>query len=246
MDVNSYLRTEVFPSTFCPGCGHGIILNALIRAIDDLKLDMKKMVFVSGIGCAGWITSPHIKADTMHTTHGRPLAFATGIKLANPELKVVVIAGDGDLASIGGNHLIHAARRNIDITTICANNSIYGMTGGQASPTTPEGAVTLTTPEGSYYNPFDLCALVRGAGAGYAARATVYHARMLAKFIKNALSYDGFSFVDAVSTCPTQYGRRNSMSDPFEMLEWLKRNSTTREEKGKIVIKEWIARSAEK
>lgn len=245
MDVNSYLRTEVFPSTFCPGCGHGIILNALIRAIDDLKLDIKKMVFVSGIGCAGWITSPHIKADTMHTTHGRPLAFATGIKLANPELKVVVIAGDGDLASIGGNHLIHAARRNIDITTICANNSIYGMTGGQASPTTPEGAVTLTTPEGSYYNPFDLCALVRGAGAGYVSRATVYHARMLAKFIKNALSHDGFSFVDAISTCPTQYGRRNSMSDSFEMLEWLKHNSTTREEKGKIVIKEWIASSAE-
>jgi len=242
MDVSRYLRTEAFPSTFCPGCGHGIILNALIRAIDELGLDTKNMVFVSGIGCAGWITSPHMKADTMHTTHGRPLAFATGIKLANPELKVVVIAGDGDLSSIGGNHLIHAARRNVDITAICANNSIYGMTGGQASPTTPEGVITLTTPEGSYYRPFDLCALVRGAGAGYVARATVYHARMLTRYIKNALEYKGFSFIDAVSTCPTQYGRRNSMNEPFEMLEWLKSNSTTREdEKGRIVLKEWIS-----
>jgi len=142
--VKRMIRQDMFPTPFCPGCGHGILLAAILRAIDELGCDMDEMLFVSGIGCGGWIPSPHYAADTMHVTHGRPIPFATGAKLFNPDLKVVVIGGDGDIASIGGNHLIHAARRNIDMTVICANNGIYGMTGGQVTPTTPQGARTAT------------------------------------------------------------------------------------------------------
>ena len=168
------------------------MMTAILRAIDEAKMDINKMVFVSGIGCAGWIPSPHFNADTLHTTHGRPIAFATGVKLANPELKVVVISGDGDLASIGGNHLIHAARRNFPITVICANNGIYGMTGGQASSTTPISAISKTTPAGNIERPFDLCKLVIGAGATYAARFPVVPLKPLIKSIINALNHGAF------------------------------------------------------
>ncbi|MFH1227104.1 MAG: thiamine pyrophosphate-dependent enzyme [Planctomycetota bacterium] len=208
-NLAKYIRAKTFPTPFCPGCGHGILMHAILRAIDELKLDIDRMVFVSGIGCAAWIPSPHFAADTLHTTHGRALAFATGIKMVNPGLKVVVVSGDGDLSSIGGNHLIHAARRNIDITAICANNSIYGMTGGQVGPTTPYLAKTVTTPRGNPEKPFDLCKLAKGAGADYTARATVSNVRELVKYIKNGLNHKGFSFLDVISPCYTQFGRRN-------------------------------------
>jgi len=226
-------------------------MQAILRAIDELGLDIDKIVFVSGIGCAAWIPSPHFAADTLHTTHGRAIAFATGVKLFNPSLKVVVVSGDGDLSAIGGNHLIHAARRNIELTVICANNSIYGMTGGQVAPTTPCGAKTVTTPAGSSEPPFDLCKLVKGAGATYIARSTVYHTRELIKYIKKALTHKGFSFIDTISPCYTQFGRRNQKtcgSSPAEMFLNLKKISVraktpdelfTFNQKDKILIGEF-------
>lgn len=241
-NLTKYLRKDVFPTPFCPGCGHGILMQAVLRAIDELKLDIDRMVFVSGIGCAAWIPSPHFAADTLHTLHGRPLAFATGIKTANPELKVVVISGDGDLAAIGGNHLIHAARRDIGITTICANNSIYGMTGGQVGATTPKDAKTATTPQGNPERPFDLCALVKGAGASYIARGTVYHIRDLVKYIKKALTHQGFSFIDVISPCYTQFGRRNQNTcgaGPAQMVTRLKETTTKTPKEGKVLIGEF-------
>lgn len=209
--LEAYLREEVKSTPFCPGCGHGILLGLILRAIDGLGLDMKEMLFVSGIGCAAWIPSPNFKADTLHTLHGRAVAFATGAKVANPDLKVMVISGDGDLASIGGNHLIHAARRGIQMMVVCANNMVYGMTGGQAAPTTPAGSRSATTPEGNPYRPFDLCRLVKAAGAGYVARGSVTRPYDLMTYISRALESPGFTFVEALSPCPTQYGRRNRL-----------------------------------
>lgn len=220
-----YLRSEVFPTPFCAGCGHGILMGAILRATDELHLDFNKMVFVSGIGCGAWIPSPHFAADTLHTLHGRPIAYATGVKLFNPELKVVVISGDGDLAAIGGNHLIHAARRNIELTVICANNSIYGMTGGQVSPTTPKDAKTMTTSKGNPEKPFDLCKLVSACDASYVARYSVYHIKPLINSIKKALTTKGFAFIDVVSPCPTQFGRRNKQPTLFEMFNEIKSRS---------------------
>jgi len=226
-DLSKYFRWETFPSPFCPGCGHGILMGALIRVIDEIKLDWKKTVFVSGIGCAAWIPSPHYAADTMHTTHGRAIAFATGIKLYNPKLNVIVVSGDGDLASIGGNHLIHAARRNISIPVICANNNIYGMTGGQLASTTPLGSRTTTTPMGSTERPFDLVKLVIGAGANYVARTSVFHRQLLQNTLKKAIRYScvsgsGFSFIDVLSPCYTQFGRRNNYKSVTEMISSLR------------------------
>jgi 2-oxoglutarate ferredoxin oxidoreductase subunit beta len=220
--LEQYLREEVATTPFCPGCGHGILLGAILRAIDGLGLDMGRMLFVSGIGCAAWIPSPHFKADTLHTLHGRAVAFATGAKLANPKLKVMVISGDGDLASIGGNHLIHAARRDLDLTVVCANNMIYGMTGGQVAPTTPLGNPTATTIRGNPYRPFDLCKLVRAAGASYVARGSVTRPYDLIDYLGRALETPAFSFVEVVSPCPTQYGRRNRLDTPAAMLEHIR------------------------
>ena len=243
-----YLRTDVFPTPFCAGCGHGILMGAILRAIDELKLDFNKMVFVSGIGCGAWIPSPHFAADTLHTLHGRPVAYATGVKLFNPDLKVVVISGDGDLAAIGGNHLIHAARRNIEMTVICANNSIYGMTGGQVSPTTPKDSKTMTTAKGNPEEPFDLCKLTVACGARYVSRYTVFHIKPLINSIKKALIIKGFSFIDVVSPCPTQFGRRNKQPTLYDMMDDLKTRSiryeTTKGLKkedliGKVVIGEF-------
>ena len=171
-DLEKYLRDEVSTTAFCPGCGDGIMMGSVLRAVDSLGLDMQKVLYVSGIGCAAWIPSPNFKADTLHTLHGRPVAFATGAKLANPSLEVIVISGDGDLSSIGGNHLIHAARRGIKLAILCANNFIYGMTGGQVASTTPLGRFSATTPPpaGNPYPPFDLVSLVLAAGARFAAR----------------------------------------------------------------------------
>ncbi len=204
-----YLRLEAFPTPFCTGCGHGILLGAILRAVDEGDVEWRRMLFVSGIGCAAWIPSPHFDADTLHTTHGRPVAFATGAVLANPKLKVVVISGDGDLAAIGGNHLIHAARRDLPLTVICSNNHLYGMTGGQVAPTTPLGAFTQTTPWGDEEPPFDLCRLVEAAGARFVARRTVFQVRQLIGTIGRALDFEGFSFVEVISPCPTHYGKLN-------------------------------------
>ncbi len=217
--LEQYLREEIATTPFCPGCGHGILLGAVLRTIDGLGLDMGRMLFVSGIGCAAWIPSPHYKADTLHTLHGRAVAFATGAKLANPELNVMVISGDGDLASIGGNHLIHAARRGLGLTVVCANNMIYGMTGGQAAPTTPLGSPTATTAAGNPYPPFDLCRLVKAAGAAYVARGSVTRPYDLIDYLGRALEEPGFSFVEVVSPCPTQYGRRNRLDSPAALME---------------------------
>jgi len=210
-NLYEHLRLDVFPTPYCTGCGHGILLGAMVRAMDEAGMDWDKTLFVSGIGCAAWIPSPHFAADTLHTTHGRPVAFATGAKLANPELSVIVVSGDGDLAAIGGNHLIHAARRNLRIAVICANNANYGMTGGQVAPTTPEGCFTQTSPWGGEEPPFDLCNLVIGAGGRFVARHTVFQVRQLIKTLAKALTFDGFAFIEAISPCPTHFGKLNKI-----------------------------------
>ncbi len=228
--LEKYIRPGIKTTPFCPGCGHGILMGLILRAIDELQMDMKKMLFVSGIGCAAWIPSPHYNGDTLHTLHGRALAFATGAKLFNPDLCVLVVSGDGDLSSIGGNHLIHAARRNIDLKVICANNMIYGMTGGQVASTTPKGSKTSTTNEGNPYPPFDLCRLVEAAGATYVARYSVTQPVALVRAIKKILLREGFSFIEVLSPCPTQYGRRNRLDRPEDLIRDLIRRCLPVEE----------------
>jgi 2-oxoglutarate ferredoxin oxidoreductase subunit beta len=221
--ARAYLREEALPSPFCPGCGNGIITSAFLKAVKNLgHEDLSAFAFVSGIGCNAWIPSPHFKADTLHTTHGRAIAFATGLKITRPDLNVVVISGDGDLAAIGGNHLIHAARRNIDMTVICGNNYIYGMTGGQVGPTTFTGDRTSTSPYGNPERPFDLARLVAAAGANYVARWTTAHPNQASRSIQTALQRKGFSFIEMITQCPTAYGRRTRSGGPTEMLDWFK------------------------
>lgn len=222
--INNNFRMDRLPHIWCPGCGHGIIMRALATAIENSKLDKDKVCIISGIGCSSRSTG-YMNFNTLHTTHGRALAFATGVKLANPELEVIVITGDGDCSAIGGNHLIHTARRNIDITAIVFNNNIYGMTGGQYSPTTPTNAYGTTAPFGNIDKPFDICKLADAAGATYVARGTAYHANQLIKLIENAIQNKGFSLVDAISVCPTYFGRKNKKGSAANMLLDLK-NST--------------------
>ncbi len=229
-ELEQYLRPGLPPTPFCPGCGHGILMGLILRAIDELELNIDDMLFVSGIGCAGWIPSPNFNADTLHTLHGRAIPAATGAKMFNPKLQVLVISGDGDLVDEGGNHLIHAARRNIDLTVICANNMIYGMTGGQVCCTTPAGAFTQTTPQGSPYRPFDLCRLVNAAGATYVVRYSVTQPFALISSIKKALQTQGFSFIEVLSPCPTQFGRQNQIDSPTDMLKFLMDKCVTKEE----------------
>ena len=217
---------------FCPGCGHRLVLRHLLTAIDEMGLDIDGLLFVSGIGCGGWIPSPCINGDTLHCLHGRAIPFAVGAKLANPALTTLVVSGDGDLADIGGNHLIHAARRNHDITVICANNMNYGMTGGQVCSTTPLGATTHTTPAGNPNRPFDLCALVRAAGARYAARYLVTQGPELVSAIKRAIGTPGFTFVEAVSPCPTQFGRQNRKDSVKEAYAFVEAMTIPREAAG--------------
>jgi len=232
-DLAQYFRPEfrTTPQTpLCAGCGHGIILGLILRAIDQLKISIDDMLFVTGIGCCGWIPTPQFFADGMWTLHGRALAFATGAKLVNPKLKVLTFLGDGDLSDIGGNHLIHAARRNMDFTVVLGNNLIYGLTGGQVANTTPEGALTSTTPQGSPFRPFDMCRLVEAAGATYVARHTVNQPFPLLKSIKKALQTPGFSFIEAISMCHTQFGRRNRLDTPVEMLKFLRTKYITKKQ----------------
>jgi len=219
-----FLRKDRIPHIWCEGCGNGIILNCFARALDELNIDLNNVVVVSGIGCIGRI-SGYTNTDSFHTTHGRPIAFATGVKLANPELKVVVISGDGDLFAIGGNHFIHAARRNLDIQVICANNFIYGMTGGQYGPTTPLDTWTTTTPYGNIEQAFNLVHLATACGAVYVARWTTLHTRWLTESIKKALQKEGFSFIEVVSQCPEIFGRYNKMETAIKMMQWFKEAS---------------------
>ena len=211
-----YIRNQ--PSAFCIGCGDGTILNCFVRALDDLEIPTEKVLCVSGIGCAAWIPSPNFNGDTMHTTHGRALAFATGAKAFNGDLTTVVFTGDGDGAGIGGNHLIHAARRNIDITTILVNNLSYAMTGGQMAPTTHHGERTITSPYGNPESPFDTVKLVTAAGATYVARWTTNHPLELTRSIREAIQHPGFSFIEVLSQCPTQQRRMFGMRDPVHVL----------------------------
>lgn len=224
---HEYLRhNKKFPHVWCPGCGNGIVMAALLRAIYRLELNKDEVVLASGIGCSGRMPT-YLDFNTLHATHGRALTFATGVKLANPTLHVVVIMGDGDATAIGGNHFIHAARRNLNLTAIILNNSIYGMTGGQYSPTTPFGAISTTSVYGHIEQAFSISELAMTAGASFVARSTVYHAELLDNLIELGIQKQGFSVVEVISNCHVQYGRRNQLGDAVEMLKGFKKNAVT-------------------
>jgi len=217
--IHKYLRHDKkFPNVWCPGCGIGIMLGALIRAIDRIGYEKDEIVLVSGIGCSGRLPV-YVDFNTLHTTHGRAITFATGVKLANPSLKVIVIMGDGDAVAIGGNHFIHAARRNIDMTALILNNNIYGMTGGQSSPTTPYAMRSTTTVYSNIEQSFNISELAVSAGAAFVGRGTVYHARLLDSLMEKAFLKQGFSVVEVISHCHTQYGRQNRLGTAVEMME---------------------------
>ena len=221
--LDDLLRTDRIPHIWCPGCGTGTAFSACLTAIKESGINLDNTVMVSGIGCSGRAAG-YVKLDSYHTTHGRAIPFATGIKLANPSLNVVVFSGDGDLFAIGGNHFIHAARRNVDLTVICVNNLNYGMTGGQVAATTPHLAKTTTTPSGNPEMPFNLPLLAYAAGASYVARWTILHARDLTDSILEALTRPGFSFIEVLSPCPINYGRRNK-TKPLDALKMYQEKS---------------------
>jgi 2-oxoglutarate ferredoxin oxidoreductase subunit beta len=225
--IEYLLRSDRLPHIWCPTCGIGTCVKCFAEALERSGLDLDKTVIVSGIGCTGRVAG-YVKLDSYHTTHGRAIPFATGLKLANPDLKVVVFSGDGDLAAIGGNHLIHAARRNMDLTVICVNNFIYGMTGGQVAPTTPGTANTSTTPHGAYEPPFNLPQLLDACGASYVARWTALHVRRLTKSMGEALQKKGFSFVEIVTPCSTLYARRNRLGSGYDLMKFYHDNSEIR------------------
>jgi 2-oxoglutarate/2-oxoacid ferredoxin oxidoreductase subunit beta len=249
--VDTLLRIDRMPHIWCPGCGIGTTVNCFARALEQTKLDLENVAIVSGIGCTGRVAG-YVNLDSFHTTHGRAIPFATGLKTANPNLKVVVYSGDGDLFAIGGNHFIHAARRNVDMTVICVNNLIYGMTGGQIGPTSPITAKGTTYPYGSYDPPFNLPFLADSCGAVYVARWTTYHVRHLTRSIKEAIMTRGFSFVEVISPCPTLYGRRNRLGDGLDQMNYYKENSEIRngadthevgiDFQGKIIIGKFVER----
>jgi 2-oxoglutarate ferredoxin oxidoreductase subunit beta len=225
--VEPFRRTERMPHIWCPGCGIGTTVNCFARALLDSGADLDRLVVVSGIGCAGRVAG-YLRLDSFHTTHGRAIPFATGLKLANPALQVVVYSGDGDLFAIGGNHFIHAARRNVDIKVICVNNLIYAMTGGQTAPTTPLRAVTTTAPYGCAEPAFNLPYLAESAGASYVARWTTFHVRQLARSMAEVLAKKGFCFIEVLSPCPTLYQRRNRLGDGLDTMRYYKAHSKTR------------------
>lgn len=219
-----YLRQDKLPHLWCGGCSHGVVVGAVARALAGLGIAPEQTVVSTGIGCFGK-ADDYFATHALHGTHGRALAFASGVKAVKPELTVIALMGDGDAATIGGNHLIHAARRNMDITAIVSNNNNYGMTGGQCSATTPAGKRTTTSPYGSPEPDFDLCELVRGAGGGFVARSTPFHVKALERLIREALEYRGFSFVEVLSCCPTYYGRYNREGDAVAMLQAIKQRA---------------------
>jgi 2-oxoglutarate ferredoxin oxidoreductase subunit beta len=226
-------KSKKFPTIWCSGCGIGIVMGALIRAIDHLGLKNDDVALVAGIGCTARMPI-YLDYNTLHTTHGRALAFATGLKIARPDMKVIAIMGDGDALAIGGNHFIHAARRNLGITAIVVNNAVYGMTGGQYSPTTPINGHATTAPYGNIEPPFPICELAIAAGASYVARSTVYHALELDKFISEAIAKDGFSVIEAISYCHTAYGRMNKLGTAADMMRALKDNSISQSAYGRL------------
>lgn len=234
MSYDDWFRQDRLPHIFCAGCGNGTVINCTLSAVDGMGWTRKDTVFISGIGCSSRAPG-YIITDSLHTTHGRALAFATGVRLANPALHVVVFTGDGDLAAIGGNHFIHACRRNIDITVVCMNNQIYGMTGGQGSPTTPIGALSTTTPYGSAEPAFDLCELAIAAGANYVARWTSYHVKELTRAVTAGLSTPGFSFIEAIVQCPTNYGRRNKFRQVADQIEYFKTHTLLRQQRDRMI-----------
>jgi 2-oxoglutarate ferredoxin oxidoreductase subunit beta len=247
---DKYLRKDMLPTIFCPGCGIGSALQFTLRAIDDLGYSQDEIVWVSGIGCSSRVPG-YVNFDGLHTTHGRALAFATGIKLANPDLKIIAFMGDGDTAAIGGNHFIHAIRRNLDVTVILINNFTYGMTGGQVAPTTLKGLKGTTAPYGQFENPFDIAGLAVSAGANYVARWSVFNYLQGINSIKKALQKEGFSLVEFLSPCPVSFGRRNRMKTSPELLRWYQKitvplnkakKMSPEELEGKVVIGEFADR----
>jgi 2-oxoglutarate ferredoxin oxidoreductase subunit beta len=249
--VEPFLRMDRMPHIWCPGCGIGTTVNCFTRALIESKLDLRNLVVVSGIGCTGRVAG-YINLDSFHTTHGRAIPFAAGLKLANPKLTVVVYAGDGDLTAIGGNHLIHAARRNIDLKVVCVNNLIYAMTGGQTAPTTPTTAITSTAPYGSYEPTFNLPHLVEAAGAVYVARWTAYHVKQLARSMQEAFTKTGFTFIEVLSPCPTLYQRRNRMGEALDTMKYYKEKSRIKhgaptgevglDKQGEIIVGKFVDR----
>ena len=248
--IHKFMRIDHMPHIWCAGCGNGIIMRdvavALQELIDDpeVNLNRGKVVVVSGIGCSSRAAG-YMDFDSIHTTHGRAIAFATGIKIAHPELEVIVLTGDGDCSAIGGNHLIHAARRNIGLTVVTFNNDIYGMTGGQYSPTTPTGDFGTTAPYGNIDRPFDIAQLAAGAGATFTARGSAYHVRETTELIRQGILHKGFSLIDVYSVCPTYYGRKNHKGNAVDMLRWQKENMvpaaryyamSEEEKQGKLLI----------
>jgi 2-oxoglutarate ferredoxin oxidoreductase subunit beta len=225
MAIKDYLRERFFPHLWCPGCGHGTVLNGLLGAVEKLGMSKNEIVMVSGIGCSSRITG-YVDFHTLHTIHGRALAFATGVKMARPELNLIVPMGDGDALAIGGNHFIHAARRNIDITAIVMNNRIYGMTGGQYSPLSGENIRATTAPYLTIDPGFDVVELAKGAGATFVARTTTYHIQQITDIIRQAILHEGFSVVEILSQCPTYFGRKNKAGDAVDMIQYFKKNTT--------------------
>ena len=249
--VEPFLRMERMPSIWCGGCGIGTTVNCFTRALEKSKFDLDKVSIVSGIGCTGRVAG-YLKLDSFHTTHGRAIAFATGLKLGNPKNKVIVYSGDGDMIAIGGNHFIHAARRNMDLTVICVNNFNYGMTGGQVASTTPQKAIASTMPFGNFEQPFSLPFLADSCGAVYVARWTTYHVRQIQKAMSEALNKKGFSFIEIIAPCPTLYQRRNKLGDGLSAMRYYKESSEIRHDadtretdidfQGKIICGKFIDR----
>ncbi|PKN75900.1 MAG: 2-oxoacid:ferredoxin oxidoreductase subunit beta [Candidatus Cloacimonetes bacterium HGW-Cloacimonetes-2] len=223
--IHEYLRHDKkFPHVWCSGCSNGIVLGGIIRAIADMQLDRDDIMMVSGIGCSSRMPV-YVDFNTLHTLHGRSIAYATGIKLHKPHMKVIVVTGDGDCTAIGGNHLIHAARRNIDLTVVLINNNIYGMTGGQCSPTTPHEAIATTAPYGNIEPDFNICNLAMGAGASFVGRTTAFHAIEMQNMIKDAIIHPGFSMVEVISACPVIFGRLNKKGGAPDMMKAMRDNS---------------------
>lgn len=217
--IDKYFRPGRLPHIWCPGCGNGIVTGAIVKAIDTLALEKDSVAVISGIGCSSR-ASGYLDFNTVHSAHGRALPVATGVKLADPSLNVIVVTGDGDATAIGGNHLIHAARRNIDMTVVLYNNSIYGMTGGQYSPMTPYGSKATTAPYATIEHDFDITELAKAAGATFVARATTFHTQVLIDLIAKGIQHKGFSIIEAVSACPISFGRQNKLGGPADMMKW--------------------------
>ena len=232
MAVEDYIRKRFFPHLWCQGCGHGIIMNSLLRAVEELQISKNDIVMVSGIGCSARI-SGYVDFHSLHTIHGRALAFATGVKMSQPNLNVIVPMGDGDALAIGGNHFIHSARRNMDITAIVMNNQVYGMTGGQFSPLSGKGKKATTAPLGNIDRAFDVVELSKAAGATYVARSTTYHVKQMIRVFKEALTHKGFSVVEVLTQCPTYFGRKNKLGAATDMMDYFKDHTTTIDSKAK-------------